>query len=426
MKNILYACLALLFLSVPAGATTMAELFTALEKQPVTELDTLQSASADLGRQAVYDRLYPQITGVLSYEGFNSPTNLRPVPPTEAAQLLAANEPLPFSEEIGSFGARLSMPIFIKELFSLGKQAEKLSEGARIKKRLNLLEHQAVLVTADAHFIHMRSLRNSLASRKASLEKTREDIIRQVNSGRLPESERIRLDEAINQIDLSFNQTWQQQSDLQKNIESLTGVYLEEPAPLQLNGSLNEKELFALKPLEKNVAAKEFGVQAAKDKLYPSIIGTVGWFHRYGEGYNTGTDVDIEYGSYALTMQVPLFNKPAYTAISKANIALRREKTVLAKTRIDLEAKVRNLNRTLELLSQSKDLAQKSVEHERELLKVAKIAYSSRRMAQEEYLRYEGKILSAEATYYLTEARWWQTFATLAVLYGNKLDELVQ
>lgn len=426
MKTILSACLVLLCWSMPAGAVTMTELFAALSKQPVTELDTLQSASADLGRQAVYDRLYPQITGILSYERFNSPTNLRPVPPTEAAEILAENKPLPFSKTISSFGARLSMPIFIKELFTLGKQAEQLSEGARIKKRLNLLEHQAVLIAADAHFIHMRSLRNSLSSRKASLEKTRDDIIRQVNSGRLPESEKIRLDEAINQIDLSFNQTWQQQSDLQKNIESLTGIYLEEPVPLQLNGSLTEEDLFALKPLEKNVKAREFGVQAAKDKLYPNIIGTAGWLHRYGEGYNTGTEVDVEYGSYALTMQIPLFNKPAYTAISKANIALRREKTLLAKTRIDLEAKARNLHRTLELLSQSKDLAQKSVEHERELLKVAKVSYTSRRMAQEEYLRYEEKILSAEAAYYLTEARWWQTFATLAVLYGNNLDELVQ
>ncbi|RUM43149.1 MAG: hypothetical protein DSY80_06055 [Desulfocapsa sp.] len=426
MKKILYTCLVVLCWHIPASATTITELFTALSKQPVTELDTLQSASADLGRQAVYDKLYPRLTGILSYEGYNSPTNLRPVPPTEAAAILAANEPLPFSKDIGSFGARLSMPIFIKELFTLGKQAEQLQEGARIKKRLNLLEHQAVLVTANAHFTHMRSLRSALASRKASLEKTREDIIRQVNSGRLPESEKIRLDEAINLIDLSVNQTWQQQSDLQKQIESLTGIYLEEPVPLQLIGTLTEEELFALKPLQKNVTAKEFGVQAAKEKLYPSIIGTAGWFHRYGEGYNTGTDVDIEYGSYALTMQIPLFNKPAYTAISKANIALRREKTLLAKSRIDLEAKARNLHRTLELLDQSKDLAQKSVEQERELLQVAKVAYNSRRMAQEEYLRYEEKILSAEATYYLTEARWWQTFATLAVLYGNNLDEMVQ
>jgi hypothetical protein len=71
-------------------------------------------------------------------------------------------------------------------------------------------------------------------------------------------------------------------------------------------------------------------------------------------------------------------------------------------------------------------LAQTSIKHERELLKVAKVAYTSRRMNQEEYLRYEDKVLSAEANYYLTEARWWETFATLAVLYGNNLDELIQ
>ena len=54
------------------------------------------------------------------------------------------------------------------------------------------------------------------------------------------------------------------------------------------------------------------------------------------------------------------------------------------------------------------------------------MSYASRRMDQEEYRRFEEKILSAEANYYLTEARWWETFATLAVLYGNNLDELIQ
>jgi outer membrane protein TolC len=404
----------------------MADLFSALRDQPLTELDTLQTRSAELGAQSVYDRLYPQLSGVLAYEEYNSPTNLRPVPPTEAALLLANKEPLPFSETIGRLGATLSMPIFVKEIFSLGKQAARLADSARVKKRLNLLEHQAVLVTADAHLIHMQSLRKALDSRRNSLEKTRQDVILKVSSGRLPESEKVRMDEAINQIDLTYNQTWQEESGLQRNIEGLTGIFLEQPVALQLKGSLSTEELFALKPLEKSVEAREFGVQAAKDKLYPRVVGSANWFHNYGEGYNTDTSVDTEYGGYALTLQMPLFNKPAYTAIEQSKIQLRREKTRLARTRIDLTAKARSLKRTLELLGQSRGLAQKSVDHERELLKVAKVAYTSRRMNQEEYLRYEEKVLSAEANYYLTEARWWETFSTLAVLYGNKLDELIQ
>jgi len=426
MKIMAYVYIVLLCCVTQAEATTMADLFAALKEQPLTELDSLQSVDAELGVQSIQDRFYPVLTGALIYEEYNSPTNLRPVTPTESAQRIAKGEPLPFSETIGRTGVFLSMPIFVKELFSLGKQATSLADSSRAKKRLNLLERQAMLVAADAHLLHMSSLTKALESRRASLKKTWDDISLQVKTGRLPETEKIQMDEALNRIDITFLQTFQKQSDLRKNIESLTGIFLEEPVTLQVTGALAEGDLFALKPLQKNIEARKFGVQAAKDKLYPSIIGTAQWFHNYGEGYNNDENVDDEYGGYALTLQMPLFNKPAYTAIARANVELRREKMRFAKTKIELEAKGRNLTRTLDLLGQSKKLAQKSVHSQQELLKVAKVAYASRRMDQEEYLRFEEKVLSAEANYYLTEARWWETFATLAVLYGNNLDELIQ
>lgn len=426
MKITAYVYIALLCLVTPAKAMTMADLFAALREQPVTKLDTLQTVDSVLGVQAVHDRFYPVLNGVISYEKYNSPTNLRPVTPTESALLLVNDGSLPFSETISRIGGNLSMPIFTKELFSLSKQAASLSDSSQVKKQLSILERQALLVGADANLVHLDSLTKALESRKASLKKTWDDISLQVKTGRLPETEKIQLDEAINQINIIFLQTSQQESDLQKNIESLTGLFLETPAPLQLNGALSEGDLFALKPLEKNIEAGEFGVQAAKDKLYPSIVGTAQWFHNYGEAYNTGEDVDNEYGVLALTLQMPLFNKPAYTAIERAKVKLRREKMSLAKTKIELEAKAKNLSTTLNLLGQSKELAQNSVQHQRQLLKVAKVSYASRRMDQEEYLRFEEKVLTAEANYYLTEARWWETFASLAVLYGNNLEELIQ
>ena len=426
MKILAYLGLILLCTTHSARAVTMADLFATLKKQPVTKLDTLQTRSAELGVQSVHDRFYPELTGILGYEGYSSPTNWRPITPTETAKILANHTSLPFSDTLARFGGQLSMPLFVKELFSLGKQAESLADSSRIKKHLNLLEHQAVLVTADAHLVHMSSLKKALDSRKVSLEKTRDDVANQVRSGRLPESELVRMDEAINLIDLTFNQTLQQESGLQRNIESLTGILLQEPVPLTKVDSLHEGELLALKPLEKNIEAGEFSVQAAKDKLYPKVVGTALWFQNYGESYNTGEDVDGDYGSYGISLQMPIFNKPTYTAIEKAKIDLHREKTRFAQTEIELRARAGDLNRTLELLDHSKELAQKSVDHERELLKVSKVSYSGGRMVQEEYLRNEEKVLSAEASYYLTEARWWETFATLAVLYGNNLEELVK
>ncbi len=426
MKRLLIIVPALLFWVTPVTGTTITDLFNALQEHPVTELDTLQTRASELKNQSVYDRLYPVINGELGYQEFSSPTNWRPVVPTESGRILANNEPLPFSDSLSRMGATLSLPIFVKELFTLGKQTASMIDSAKAKKRLNLLENQAILIASDAHLIHMTSLEKSLIARRASLEKTRADVVMKVNNGRIPETEKIRMDEAITLLNLGYNDTLQQEIDLKKRIESLTSMYLEQPVPLQQNGEISDDTLFALKPIQESMKAKEFGVQAAKDKLYPSIVGSARWFHSYGEGYNTGEDVDGEYGFYGVSIQMPLFNKPTYTAIELAKIELRREKTRLSKTEIELQAQARRLKDSLKLLQSSKDLARKSVENERDLLEVAKISYGSRRMNQEEYLRYEEKVLSAEAKLYLTEARWWETFGTLAVLYGNDLRQLVK
>jgi len=111
MKITAYLFMVLLCIVTPAKAMTMADLFAALKEQPITKLDTLQAKDSELGIQSVHDRFYPVLTGALSYEKYNSPTNLRPVTPTESAQLLAKGEPLPFSETISRIGGNLSMPI---------------------------------------------------------------------------------------------------------------------------------------------------------------------------------------------------------------------------------------------------------------------------------------------------------------------------
>jgi len=68
----------LLCIVTPAKAMTMADLFAALKEQPVTTLDSLQASDSALGVQAVQDRFYSVVNGVMSSEKYNSPTSLRP------------------------------------------------------------------------------------------------------------------------------------------------------------------------------------------------------------------------------------------------------------------------------------------------------------------------------------------------------------
>ena len=89
MRTVAFLFMVLLCLGSPAEAMTMADLFVALKEQPITKLDTLQTKDSELGVQAVHDRFHPVLKGGLSYEEYNSPTNLHPVTPAESAQLLA-------------------------------------------------------------------------------------------------------------------------------------------------------------------------------------------------------------------------------------------------------------------------------------------------------------------------------------------------
>ena len=147
MKITAYIVMVLLCFVTPAKAMTMADLFAALREQPVTKLDT---SAKPMTQHWVCRRFmtvfYPVLSGVMSYEKYNSPTNLRPVTPTESATLLASDGSLPFSETISRIGVSMSMPIFTKELFALSKQAASLFDSAQVKNRISLLERQALLV----------------------------------------------------------------------------------------------------------------------------------------------------------------------------------------------------------------------------------------------------------------------------------------
>jgi hypothetical protein len=120
MKITAYLFMVLLCIVTPAKAMTMADLFAALKEQRITKLDTLQAKDSERGIQSVHDRFYPVLTGALSYEKYNSPTNLRPVTPTESAQLLVKGEPLPFSETISRIGGNLSLNPDINDIINFG------------------------------------------------------------------------------------------------------------------------------------------------------------------------------------------------------------------------------------------------------------------------------------------------------------------
>ena len=417
--------------AVSLHAATMHELFDALKKEPVTKLDAMQADYASLSAKKIRESFYPRVSLFAAYEHYSSPTNLRPISPVESQKIALAHEPLPFATTIERVGAQLSMPIFAKELFSLKDLADAMAKSAKTKKRLNLLQNEALLLGSDASWLYLDSLEKAMYARRRSIQKILEDTRIKVESGRSPGIALDKMEESINALDIAINDIAVKKTAVKSAIEALTGIRMESPAPLKRQSALKDGEIFATEPLKYIVEAKRHEVKSAYAKLYPKVALIAKWSENYGQnavGAEPGLSDDVHrgYGSYTVALSVPLFAKGDYTEIERAKIDLEKERYRLAKTEQELIAKAAELKKSLELYERSKVLAKRSVGHQKSLLKYAKVAFDTGRLSEEEYLRYEKSLLEAQSRVYEADSKYWQTLAQLAVIYGNDLADIVE
>ena len=75
--------------------------------------------------------LFPKLGLYGRAEIFNSPTNLRPVTPTEASEA-AFGKPVPLFREILRYGLSFEAPVYVRELYVLRQKAVVLSQNAEI------------------------------------------------------------------------------------------------------------------------------------------------------------------------------------------------------------------------------------------------------------------------------------------------------
>ncbi len=422
-KNLLVASI----LAASLHAATIGDLFEALKHQPQTKLDEWQVQYLQKTQESVRSRLYPAIGLFATYEHYSSPTNLRPVPPTEAAMLQKRGEPLPFARTIERMGANLSMPLFVKEIYENVKKLQTLTKSANAKKRLNFLQREATILATDANWIATEKLQEAVQQRKESLQKTYADLQIKVKSGRSAPIALDKIDEAINTLDITLNNLAIRAESLKNTIFELTAKELAKPVNFKKIEEGKTDSLFALKPLQYLVASKKYDITAAKAKLWPKVALSASYSENYAqEDVLRNDDVHRSYGKYIVGIEVPLFDKRDFAEIEKAKVAFQKERYNLLKTKRELTAKVKTLQANLKLFQRSIELAKRSVAHQKELLHYAKVAFNVGRLNEEEYLRYEDALLSAQAKVYESEAKWWQTFSNLAVLYGNDLENLVK
>ncbi len=408
-------------------AETLTQLFDALKHNANTKEDTVLVEKAKVGEDRATSELYPRIDLFGKYDHYSKPTGMLPVPPNELFPMIQnQNIPQPFSTNIYRMGASLSMPIFIKSIYTTADKSEKLQESAKAKKRINQLKHEAVIVGSNANLQYLEVLSNSLESKKKSLLETLKSLQAKVDNGRAPGAELYKIRDSINEVEIVQNSIRLQREKLLSSIESLTGIRLDLPVAMRQVGDYGENSLSSLDPLRKKVEADAIGLKAEKEKRYPSLVATGNFTRSYGKAYNNNEDIYTSYSSVGVVLNIPLLAMSQYADIDRAALDLEASKTELERLRTELIAQTTELKHSLPLYESSIALSEKSIADKEQLLAIAKVNFNSGRLSTEEYLRYEDALVEQKAKLYANKAKKWQSLMALAVIYANNIEEIVK
>lgn len=405
----------------------LSELFDSLKVNPVNKANQFSADKALQYKKIATGNLYPEVFAFGKYEYSNSPNGMMPVPPNDLIQMVQnPSVAQPFSQNILRGGVNLSMPIFVKSIYTMAAKAEKMYEAATIRADIELQKNEAIIVGANANLIYMQNLETAIQSKRKSLEKMKELIDIKVNNGRAPESASLVMNTNVNELELNLAQLQINKEKARATIYALTNVQLAKAVNLTQNAEFKNGDFEVLKPMEKMIEADRLSARAEKEKLYPALVAQANFAYNHGKAYNNNEIVNDNFTTAGLTLKIPLFEKTQYSKIKLSNIEVEEQQNEIEKTRMEITAEATQLENSLELLKRSIELNNNSIQSKQELLDIAKESYLKDRMTIEDYLKYEDDLLYEKAKLYQTQAEKWQTLMKLAVIYGNNIENLVK
>lgn len=413
-----------LLLAPSAHAITIQEMLTAATRQPGLAVSELAAQEGSLREQAATTALLPRINGFGKAEFYNSPTNLRPMPPTEIN--VQSGDSIPFSRDILRYGLTLDMPLFVKSLYDLKQKAALLAEKASLAHVLELSSRKSAVVAANSGLTYLLSLDQAIDARLTSLAKTREDMQLKVQSGRTAEVELLKVESAVNDLRAQKNDLAAKILDIRKDLETLTGLDITEPAAMTMIGELVAAPYLGEKMAEKETAAAREEWQRSKSARYPGLYLTGSLSGNDGVAYNTDEHIYRDYGFIGLTIQMPLFDQTLSVEQKIAQSKFHKAEKEMEATRINLAAQEKNFKGKLPVVEESRAIAAQSLANSEQILAVARLALEQGRTTTEEYLRQEAQVLAAKAASYQAENDKWRIITQLAVLYGADLQEITQ
>jgi len=408
-------------------AQSIPELFDALKSHSQVKADTVLVKRSEVQADMVESSLYPKINLFASYDNYSDATGMVPVPPNQLLDMVKDQSVAqPFSTNIYRAGAKFSMPIFVKSIYTTADKAAAMQRSAKAKKHINILKNEAVIVGANANFLYLVSLKKSLHGKEKSLLETKKTLQIKVENGRSPASSLYKINDSLNEVAIAKNNIELQERQIISTIESLTGISLKEPVLMQRIGVYQKGSLGSLKPLQEKIKADRANIKAQKEKLYPALYAHGSYVFSQAKAYNNDKDITEKYGNIGLVLNIPLLEMSQYDSIAIANVELQSSTVELEKLSDELRAEAKMLESSLSLLENSMKLYKHSVEDKKRLLEIAKVNFNSGRLSTEEYLRYEDSVVAQEANLYKTQATKWQTMMQLAVIYANNIEEIVR
>jgi outer membrane protein TolC len=407
-----------------AAELNITILLEAVGRQPGLQSSQLETQAASIQLEQARADLYPKLSAFAGYERYNSPTNLRPMPPTEVN--VAAGDSLPFSKDIERYGLKVEMPLFIKGLYTLADKVKQLQQASTIGHKQNVVTRQAEVVSLDASLAYVTHLNAAIVARLDSLQKTHDDLQLAVNNGRIPESELLKLQNSINILQKQQNDLRIQRLSLVNQLKQLTGLLIDDFVPLTQQRPVVDGEFLREQQQRASVAVAEKEVQRAWDQHYPTVklVGAI--TENYGTAYNTDESIDRSYNYFGINISLPLFDQSLSTSIDLAQNQLLREKKRLAQVQIDVAAEADTLRQQLPILERSQELALKSFENSKKILEIARVSFRNGRITTEEYLRNETEVLDTEAAVHQTNRDRWQVICRQAVVFGDDLTGVVR
>ena len=420
----------LIALSIPLllQAYTIPELFDALKQHSQTRSDEIVVQKSQIGSDLATSQLYPKVNLFVSYDHYSSPTGLLPVPPNELIQMLNSHNVIgqPFSNNIYKTGANFTMPIFVKSIYTAADKALVLQKSAQAKKRINLLKNEAIIVSTNANYLYLVALDKSLDAKKSSLLETKKTLQIKVDNGRAAASALYKINDGLNQVDITKNSIALQTQTVISSIETLTGITLKAPIAMKQTNGYQKGNMGALEPLRKKLAADKLSIKIEKEKLYPALLAHGSYAYSRANAYNNDKTVNENYGNIGLLLNIPLLQMSQHESVALSEVEAHSSELQLLKTSDELSSQAKMLESSLPLLENSKKLYRHSIEDKKKLLEIAKVNYQNGRLSTEEYLRYEDDVVSEQAKLYKTEATIWQTQMQLAVIYANNIEEMIQ